>query len=200
MKEPSPPSDSPSDNGNAVAIDLLLDQVEAGDAHATERLMDVVYDQLRRTAGRFFRAQPSDHTLQPTALVHEVYLRLIGNPGQRWQNRAHFCAVAAKAMRQILTDHARKRRASKRGGGRGAREPLTKLETPSPGDTTDLLALEEALEQLDEADSRGARVVELRYFGGLSNDEIAHVLGVSVATVERDWRRSSAWLRAQLEA
>lgn len=186
-----PPYDPP-------AITLLLHQAQKGFDGAADRLLEVVYEQLRATAGSYFRNQEASHTLQPTALVHEAYLKLVGNPDKKWEGHAHFCAVASTAMRHILRDHARAKRAAKR-GGEHQREPLTQIESPSSNTAVDLLALEDALEALGEVDERAARVVELRYFGGLSNEEIAEVLGMSLSTVERAWRKSRAWIKAELE-
>lgn len=179
-------------------VTMLLHRASKGEAEATDRLLQIVYEQLRATAGSYFRMQSSDHTLQPTALVHEAYLKLIGNPEKEWAGRAHFCAVAATAMRHILRDHARAKKALKR-GGENAREPLSRIATPSGADANDLVDLEEALTALSEIDERASRIVELRYFGGLTNEQIAEVLDTSVSTVERSWRRSRAWIKAELE-
>ncbi|MEZ6242105.1 MAG: sigma-70 family RNA polymerase sigma factor [Phycisphaerales bacterium] len=176
---------------------LLLDRIQAGDASAAERLLTLVYDQLRLTAGAHFQGQAPGHTLQPTALVHEVYLKLVGNPDKQWESRAHFCAVASTAMRHILKDHARAKLSQKRKAS-GQRVPLTQIETPAGPAEVDLIALDEALTKLAEADEQGARIVELRYFGGLSIDESARVLGVSPRTADRIWRRSRAWIRSRL--
>ena len=182
----------------AVKATILLHEAQAGVPGASDQLLALVYERLRATAGGYFRNQSADHTLQPTALVHEAYLKLIGNPDKNWESRAHFCAVAATAMRHILRDHARAKRATKRGKG-FERTPQTLVETPSGATAVDLLTLDEALAALTEFDERGARVVELRYFGGLTNEDIAGVLNVSLATVERSWRRCRAWLKAELE-
>lgn len=178
---------------------VLLRRVQQGDAAAASELLPVVYEQLRATAGSFFRAQQASHTLQPTALVHEAYLKLVGSAGTEWEGRSHFCAVAATAMRQILLDHARTKRAAKRGGQAG-RAALTAVESPSSSEAIDLVALDEALTRLNEIDPEGARVVELRFFGGLSNEQIADVVGTSRPTVERSWRRCRAWLKTHLGA
>lgn len=179
-------------------VTLLLQRVQQGDESATEHLLPLVYEQLRATAGSFFRAQRSDHTLQPTALVHEAYLKLVNSPGNEWDGRSHFCAVAAKAMRQILTDHARVKRAAKRSSN-GARVSLTSVETPSGDGSIDLIDLDDALAALNEIDERGARIVELRYFGGLTNEQITVLLDVSLPTVDRSWRRCRAWLKTRLD-
>ncbi len=178
----------------------LLRRVNAGDVAAAEGLLPLVYEQLRALAGSYFRGQPPDHTLQPTALVHEAYLKLIHNPDGEWQNRAHFCAVAATAMRQILHDRARRRRAAKR-GGEARRVPLVdQIEAPSAGTPVDLVALDDALERLSTLDSRQARIVELRFFGGLTVEEVAHLLEVSTRTIEKEWRRVRAWLSRELSS
>lgn len=182
----------------AADLTALLVRAQSGQSGAADQLLGLVYEQLRATAGSYFRNQRADHTLQPTALVHEAYLKLMGNPEKGWEGRAHFCAVASTAMRQILRDHARAKRAAKRGGGE-KRMPLTHIETPSKADSMNLLDLDHALGTLSELDPRGARIVELRYFGGLNNEDIAEVLEVSLSTVERSWRRSRAWIRAELE-
>lgn len=165
---------------------------------AAAALLPVVYDQLRALAASYFARQPVGHTLQPTALVHEAYLKLAGGEGQ-WENRAHFMAVAAKAMRQILMNHARGKATAKRGGGR-QRITLDEGVTPAGnGDRElDLLALDDALGKLSRLSERQATVVELRFFGGLSIAEAAHVLGVGTTTVEDDWHLARAWLGREL--
>jgi RNA polymerase sigma factor (TIGR02999 family) len=167
--------------------------------------MPVVYDELRRQAARYMRREPVGHTLQTTAVVHEAYLRLVEQDSARWQSRTHFFAVAAQLMRRILVDHARGRRAVKRGGaeGRGAagRLPLEVAEgVPHEQPAVDVLALDEALRRLAELDPKQSRVVELRYFAGLGIEETAEVLGVSPATVKREWSMARAWLRRELGA
>lgn len=193
----SEPNHVPNTNGQPSEATLLLRRVEGGDSSAAAELLPLVYEQLRATAGSFFRAQSSGHTLQPTALVHEAYVKLVGTSGSEWEGRAHFCAVAAMAMRQILQDHARAKGTSKRGGGR-ARTGATNIESPSRTDAIDIFALEEALMKLAAINEQDARIVELRFFGGLTNEQVADLIGVSRPTVERSWRRSRAWLRAQL--
>ncbi len=177
---------------------LLLNQSLGGDAQASARLLELVYEQLRATAGSYFRSQSADHTLQPTALVHEAYIKLVGDPERRWESRGHFCAVASTAMRQILRDHARAKRAVKRGGSGSRREPLTAIESPSGAGAIDLIQLDDLLTALAETDERGARIVEMRYFGGLTNAEIARLLDVSERTIERSWRRCRAWILSEL--
>jgi RNA polymerase sigma factor (TIGR02999 family) len=175
---------------------MLLEQVRAGDAGAAEKLLPLIYAELRALAGSYFRDQPGHHTLQPTALVHEAYLRLIQQPADAWQTRAHFFAVAATAMRQILTDFARRRNAQKRGGG-AARVALDVV-NPAAAPEYDPSELDELLTMLARHDARKARVVELRFFGGLEMKEIAEVLNVSLSTVEADWRAARAFLAAKL--
>ncbi|MCP4594786.1 MAG: sigma-70 family RNA polymerase sigma factor [bacterium] len=176
---------------------VLLARVGAGDSAAAHELLPLVYEQLRAMAGSYFRGQPSDHTLQPTALVHEAYLKLVHVPDGNWEDRMHFCAVAATAMRQILHDRARRRRAAKRGGD-AKRVPLEQMETPSGGHPVDMVALDDALERLAALDERQARIVELRFFGGLTVEQVAHVLEVSSRTIEKEWRRVRAWLSREL--
>ncbi|MHC5025506.1 MAG: sigma-70 family RNA polymerase sigma factor [Planctomycetota bacterium] len=163
----------------------------------TDELLPVVYDQLRALAGSFFRGQSSDHTLQPTALVHEAYFRLAGDTDatRSWENRRHFVAVAAKAMRQILINHAEARGAQKRGGDWSR---VTLSAVGAPDHEADVFALEEALDELERLDERQCRVVELRYLAGLTVEQAADVLGVSPRTVKTDWRMARAWLKDRL--
>lgn len=177
----------------------LLARVRGGDAEALRDLWPRVYDELRSMAARLLHAERPDHTLQPTALVHEAYLRLVDQRAG-WQDRSHFYAIAAQAMRRILVDYARARRASKRGGGIA---PCSLDEhgdaPPTAGPALDdVLAVDAALEALQVVDESAARVVELRYFGGLSVEETAQVLGVSAATVKREWSLARAWLYRRL--
>lgn len=171
-----------------------------GDAHARDQLFAVVQPELRQIAAHLMQRERRDHTLEPNALVNELCVRLLGNQPISYQNRAHFFAIAAQAMRRILIDHARARVASKRGGEQ-QRVPLSDVDgwhvlTPSE----DLLALDAALATLDAVDPRAARVVELRFFGGLREDEVAEALGVSVITVKRDWKAARAWLVGRLQS
>ena len=175
----------------------LLLSWRQGDAQALDRLIPLVYDELRRVARRHLQREQPGHVLQATALVHEVYLRLVDVDRLTLKNRAHFFAVAAKLMRQILVDHARRQYADKRGGG----VTMVSLEGVSPAvqpPSVDVLALDQALEALSEIDARQAGVVELRYFAGLSIDEVAEALGFSTATVEREWALAKAWLHRRL--
>lgn len=169
-----------------------------GDSAALDRLLPHVYSELKKLAAAQLKRESAGHTLQPTALVHEAYLRLIDQREVQWQNRAHFFGVAAQIMRRILIDHARRKRARKRDAG-GVRVTFDeRLPSTSDGEP-DLLALDDALNRLHELDPRQARVVELRYFGGLSVEETAEALSTSPATVKRDWAVARAWLHRELE-
>jgi RNA polymerase sigma factor (TIGR02999 family) len=168
-----------------------------GNPAALSSLMPHVYDQLRRLASRSFRGERPEHTLQTTALVHEVYLRLVDQRRVSWQNRAQFFGVAAQMMRRILVDHARRRTAAKRGSG-GLRVVLDAEAAATPAVDDTLVALDVALERLAAFDERQSRIVELRFFGGLSIEETADVLRVSPATVKNDWRFARAWLYSEL--
>lgn len=172
-------------------VTRLLLSAREGDEAAQQELMDAVYGDLRRIARARFRNERVEHTLQPTALVHEVYARLAGEEGIDWQSRSHFFAVASRMMRRILINHARDRRAAKRRGVKVAVEPEHLVGEP-PG--LDVVALDEALSRLEAEHARCAQVVEMRYFGGMSHEEIASVLGIGVATVKRDWTFARSWL------
>ena len=178
-------------------VTQLLEKWSAGDDEALDQLMPLVYDELHRLAGAYLRRERQEHTLQPTALVHEAYLRLIGQHNTRWQNRAQFFGVAAQLMRRILVDHARGHHAAKRGG---PRYQISLSRAPQFGEQPDLdlLNLHEALEKLAQLDPQQSRIVELRFFGGLTIDESAEVIGISHATVERDWRMARAWLQREI--
>ncbi len=180
-------------------VTALLAAWRDGDREALEQLMPIVYGELRRLAERHLRRERKGHTLAPTALVHEAYLRLVGQRRARFQNRAHFYAVAAQMMRRILVDYARSRGYQKRGGG-ASHLPLEEAWTVAPSRSFEIVALDEALEALAELDPRRGRVVELRVFGGLSIEETAEVLEVSPGTVMRDWTLAKAWLRRRLDA
>ena len=162
-------------------------------AGAPDDLLPLVYEELRRLAASYLRRERPGHTLQPTALVHEAYMRLIEQRQLNWSNRAHFMALAAVMMRRILVNHARDRIARKRGGG-AEHVPLTLAGEGIGAAEVSLLDLHEALERLSEADPRKGRIVELKFFGGLTTEEIAETLGISAATVERDWKFARAWL------
>ena len=178
-------------------VTALLEELRNGNAEAFEALLALLYKDLRRIAGSYFRAEREGHTLQPTALVHEAYLRLVEHPDARWESRAHFLNAAAQVMRRILVDHTRARQAGKRGGAE-VRVVLDEALASAPERDLDLVALDDALTKLAKTDLRLSRVVELRYFGGLTTKEVAEVLGVSVATVEREWATARAWLRVEL--
>ena len=180
------------------SITGLLAQLRQGHREAEAKLISQVYDELRRLARAHMRKERPNHTLQATELVGLAYERLAQESRPNWQNRAHFFAVASKVMRQILVDHARRRRARKR-GGENIRVTLTDAVARAEDHVVDVWALNEALERLEELDPRQARVVELHYFGGVNHEEIALVLGVSVRTVQRDWEMARAWLRIQLK-
>jgi RNA polymerase sigma factor (TIGR02999 family) len=175
---------------------LLLDW-NRGDSEALDKLIPIVYAELHLRAARYLRRERPGHTLQTTALIHEAYLRLVEQRQVRWQNRAHFFAIAAHLMRRILVDHARGRDAAKRGGA-DIRVTLDDALAASAGRDVNLIALDEALTRLAEIDARQSRVVELRYFSGLSIEETAEVLDVSPATVKLDWSMAKAWLRREM--
>lgn len=180
-------------------ITQLLVDWSNGDQAALEQLMPLVYTELRKLAGNYLQRERQGHTLQPTALVNEAYLKLIDQKNAKWQNRAQFYGVAAQLMRRILVDHARARQAEKRGGSDHQRLSITSAEKLVRQPEIDLLALHEALEELRALDTQQERIVELRFFGGLSIEETAEVLGIGHATVERDWKMARAWLRRKLE-
>ena len=178
-------------------ITLLLQQVASGDPRAADRLAEAVYAELRRIAGALMAHERRDHTLQPTVIAGEAYLNLVEQRDRNWQNRAHFFAVAAQAMRRLLVDYGRRRQTQKRGAG------AERVDVDPPAADTDrpfeeLLAVNEVLDRLGVIDSRQARIVELRYFGGLTEEETAEVLKISTRTVKRDWTVARAWLYAEL--
>ena len=180
-----------------AAVTTLLRAWRAGDQGAFGRLTPLVYDELRRRARHHLRDERLDHTLTPTALVHEVYLRMVNVDQVDWHDRMHFFALAARQMRRILVDWARARRYQKRGGG--APNVTFEDELMVRGRTPDLVALDDALDELMLRDERKARVVEMRFFGGLTNEEIAAALGISTDTVTRDWQMAKLWLRRELK-
>ncbi len=180
-------------------VTQLLQQWSHGDDGALAELTPLVYEELRRLAHHQMAGQRSDHTLQTTALVNEAYLRLADQTNPNWQERAHFFAVAARAMRQIVVDYARSYQSQKRGGG-ALKIELDEAALVSPGEAKEIVELHEALEGLAALDSRKAEVVELKYFGGLNYDEIAEVLKVSKITVRRDWEFARAWLHRELHS
>jgi RNA polymerase sigma-70 factor (ECF subfamily) len=177
-------------------ITATLAELTRGDRTAVEKLLPVVYDEMRRLAASYLRKERVDHTLQPTALAHEAFLKLVVQRDIAWQNRAHFMGVAAQAMRRILVDHARKVKAARRGGGK----TIVMLEEAEVAgvSSVEFDDLDRALEDLARLSERQARVVELRYFGGLTIDEVGEVLGVSPMTVKRDWTMARAWLFREL--
>lgn len=179
-------------------VTKLLQRWRDGNREALDALLPLVYEELRRLAHRHLRNERQDHTLQSTALVHEAYFRLVGQNFPEWEGRAHFFAIAAQLMRQILVDYARSRRAAKRGSGVGM-VMLDDLEAlpPTPKDV-DVVALNDALNTLAELDPRQTRVVELRFFAGLSLEEISEVMGIGSATVQRDWTAARAWLHREM--
>jgi len=176
-------------------VTQLLSELSAGNSDAADRLLPHVYQELRALAGSFFQAQNNDHTLQPTALVHEAYLKLVRSDSS-WNSRKHFYDIAAMAMRQLLTDYARRKGRQKRGGGA---ERVTLAEIDSSQSVIDVVALDDAMRRLAQLDQRQARIVELRFLAGLSVEETADVLDLSPRTVKRDWRAARAWLQAQLD-
>jgi RNA polymerase sigma-70 factor, ECF subfamily len=179
-------------------ITQLLKDWSNGRPEVLDELMPLVYDELRRQASRFLRKERSNHTLQTTALINEAYLKLINQREVAWQNRAHFFAIASTAMRRILVDYARERHREKRGGA-AENLPLEEaLQLSADEKSIDLIALDDALNRLAELDERQAKVVELKYFSGLSNDETAEVLGVSNSTVRLDWNLAKAWLKQEI--
>jgi RNA polymerase sigma factor (TIGR02999 family) len=187
------PETTRADADASAAVTSLLARARGGDRQATDELLPLVYEELRELADRFLATEQRGGTLQPTALVHEAYLRLVGSDSAGWENRAHFFGAAARAIRRILIDRARARRAARRGGGRALR---LQTDAPLAADvpSVDVLELDEALEKLAALDPQKARVVELRFFGGLSVDETAATLGVSASTVARDWVFARTWL------
>lgn len=185
-------------HSNEGITELLIDWGR-GDQAALERLMPLVYDELRRLAINYLRRERAGHTLQPTALVNEAYLKLVDQKNAKWQNRAQFFGISAQLMRRILVDHARQHQAAKRGGSKQQRLSITSAERIVKQPEVDLLALNEALDELTKMDPQQGRIVELKFFGGLSIEETAEVLGISHATVERDWKMARAWLRLRLE-
>jgi RNA polymerase sigma factor (TIGR02999 family) len=181
-------------------VTRILQRIESGEGRAAEELLPLVYDELRRQAARFLQDERAEHTLQPTALVHEAYLRLVDTAQEQpWNHRGHFFAAAAESMRRILVDHARAKLALKR-GGEAKRERIELSEIAVPQRRDDLLALDEALAKLEQRDARKASLVKLRYFAGLTMDQAAAALGIAVATAERDWAYSRVWLLREMTA
>ena len=189
------------EDNNLPRVTRLLEDVRDGDAEASSRLLGLVYDELRQIAQRHLGRERKGHTLQATALVHEAYVKMLGHQSARIEGRAHFFSIASRAMRQVLIDYARRRGAEKRGGD-WARTDLDDGSFSEffamEGRTGDLLELDRALDRLDAMDSRLRQVVEFRFFGGMTEDEIAEVLGVTTRTVQRDWAKARAWLYKEL--
>jgi RNA polymerase sigma-70 factor, ECF subfamily len=179
-------------------VTALLSELTKGNPDAGPRLIPLVYDELRRIANGYMRRERTGHTLQATALVHEAYLKLLGQRSVDWQNRAHFFGIAAQVMRRVLIDHARGHVRDKRGGGAEA-VPLDEALIFSPERSAEFLELDSALERLAAMDPRQAKIVEMRFFGGLTVEETAEVLGISPKTVKRDWTVAKAWLHAELK-
>ncbi len=195
---PAKAGQTSSVTADADQVTRLLANWGQGDEAALEKMTPIVYDELRRLAHRYMQGQRPDHTLQTTALVNEAYLRLVDQTTPSFANRSHFFAVAATAMRQILVNHAKAQQRQKRGGG-ASKVDLDTAALISPEQTKTVLDVDEALERLAELDSRKAQVVELKYFGGLNQDEIAEVLKISIVTVRRDWLFARAWLYTELQ-
>jgi RNA polymerase sigma factor (TIGR02999 family) len=182
---------------DAPSLTLLLSDVKSGNKQALDQLVPIAYAELRRLADSYLRRERTDHTLQPTALVHEAYMRLVDQCQPDYRNRAHFFGVAAQVMRQILVDHARSRNAGKRGGG-APKIPLDSVAEASTSNPESFLDLDRALIKLEENDARKARVIEMRFFGGLTAEESADLLEVSAETVRRDLRLGQAWLQREM--
>jgi RNA polymerase sigma factor (TIGR02999 family) len=179
-------------------VTRILEAIDAGDTHAAADLLPLVYEELRKLAAARMAAEPAGHTLQPTALVHEAYLRLVGtDPAQRWDSRGHFFAAAAETMRRILVDEVRRKAAARHGGGL-ARGDLGRVEVAAPEPDADLLAVDEALARFEAVDPAKAALVKLRYFAGFSLPQAAEALGISATTADRHWAYARAWLHAEL--
>ncbi len=175
----------------------ILERLQAGDESAAAQLLPVVYDELRALAGHYFKDERTHHTLEPTAVVHEAYLRLIAQRNEPWSGRAHFLAIAARAMRQVLIDHARRRNAQKRGGQDWQRITLDRALEVAQSDTLEIIDFEESLCRLAEVSPRQARVVELRVFGGLTIEEVGEILDLARSTVSDEWAIGKAWLKRE---
>ena len=182
-----------------TAVTILLRRWQGGEQQALDELTPLVYQELRRIAGSFLRRERASHTMQPTVLLHEAYMRLAGQNATSWKDRAHFFGVAAHLMRMILVDHARAKSAEKRGGGL---KPVTLEEALSASTErpADLVALDDALMELEKFDPRKSKVIELRYFGGLTIEEASEVLGISTSTLVRDQRLAEAWIQRQMQS
>ena len=188
-----------SDSPNPESVTRLLVAWRDGSQQALDRLIPLVYQELRAIAGRYLSHEPASHTLQSTALVHEAYVKLIGQRRVQWQNRAHFFGIAAQMMRRILVDHARRQHRDKRGGWTPKLSLDEAMAVTAPEPHLDLIALDEALTSLAMVDARGARVIELRFFSGLTIEETAEVLDISPGTVKREWSAARAWLYREVQ-
>lgn len=178
-------------------VTILLNQMNDGESSAPEELLPLVYSELRKLAAGYLKNERTDHTLQPTALVHEAYIRLVDWQNTNWQNRSHFFAVAAQIMRNILVDHARRKKAEMHGGNL-QKLALDEAISFSQVREVDLVDLDDALQELEKLDERQSKIVELRFFGGLTIEETAHAIGVSTMTVSREWNFAKAWLYRRL--
>jgi RNA polymerase sigma factor (TIGR02999 family) len=185
------------ETGSKPSVTQLLLEMQQGRCGAADELLALVYNELRRIAGGYMRRERPNHTLQATALVHEVYMQLVDQTRVDWKNRAHFFGVAAQLMRRILVEHARGHNAQKRGGA-VSKISLEEVVNHLPQKELTLVALDDALQELERLDSRQSRIVELRFFGGLTTEETSEVMAISTATVEREWRSARAWLHSQL--
>jgi len=183
---------------NPGEITKMLLELTDGNRDVVDEILPHIYGELRKLAGSYLRRERSDHTLQPTALVHEAYMKLIDQRQVKWQNRAHFFGIAAQVMRRILMDHARRNSAEKRGSGETAVSLDDEFIVVAKGRSAELIALDDALKELERLDPEKARLVELRYFGGLSIEETAEVMEVSVPTINRHWRTAKAFLYSQI--
>lgn len=196
----TPPDGASQGRDGQAAVTVLLARAQSGDARATDELFPIVYDELKQLAQKFLKGESKAQTLQATALVHEAYLRLVGPTEVTWENRAHFFGAAARAIRRILTDHARERNRLKRGGGaKPGQLDEQAVVAPDTGGV-DVAAMDIALTRLAEVDEQKARVVELRFFAGLTVDQTAAALGVSPSTIARDWQFARVWLHRELES
>src|ERR1022692_3937918 len=181
-------------------VTFLLTQLRQGSQEAANRLVPLIYSELRRMAGAFMRGERPGHTLQATALVNEAYMRIVGEHPVEWQNRPHFFAIAAHTMREVLLDYARRARAAKRGGNDAQRVELDEESSIARDKLEEVIAIDEALERLARIDPRQSRIVELRFFAGLKVEEAAEVMGVSPKTIKREWRSAKAWLHREMDA
>ena len=180
-------------------VTLLLTQVRDGNQEAANQLIPLIYKELRQMAGACMRGERPGHTLQATALVNEAYMRMVGSRPVEWQNRAHFFAIAAHTMREVLLDYARRSRAAKRGGADARQVDLDEAFPIASDKLEEVIAIDEALERLAQIDPRQSRIVELRFFAGLNVEEAAEVMGVSPKTIKREWRSAKAWLHREMD-